>query len=64
MAKAPKMVKDRFEFIQHHRHPDTKKYVTTIWYDNKSKKFESVLSDINNMKFDTIEEIKEYLNRQ
>ena len=61
-AKPP--AKDRWEFIQHHRHPDTGNYVTTIWYDRKSRKFESVLSDIDNVKFDTIEEAKGFLNRQ
>jgi hypothetical protein len=63
MPKAPKITKDRYEFIRHFR-DENDVYVTDIWYDNQTKQFTSVVSDLEPVTFSTVMEIELFLKNE
>jgi len=48
------------EFIEHHTWKG--KFVTDIWFDPNTCQYTSVVSNLDSITFNTVEEIKRYLD--
>ena len=48
------------EFIEHYSYK--KKYLTDIWLDPNTGKYSSVVSNLDAVTFDSVEELKQHLN--